>query len=156
MKTAPTPMGTASTHVLAEYLGCPAGPLDDPAFVEAAMRRAAEAAEATVVQVALHRFSPQGVSGVVVLEESHLSVHTWPEQGYAAVDFFTCGDCHPERGQAALAEALGAARVESMVIARGGPPAGPMMRVVRHRVDEEARATPEHGPAGPGAAPGGP
>ena len=56
------------------------------------MNAAATAARATIMESAFHRFEPQGVSGTVILAESHLSIHTWPEKGYAAMDFYTCGD----------------------------------------------------------------
>ncbi|RMH41726.1 MAG: adenosylmethionine decarboxylase, partial [Deltaproteobacteria bacterium] len=85
------PLDTRSRHVLAEYHGCDPAVLDDRGTIEPLMRRAAQAAGATVVGSMFHEFAPQGVSGVVVVEESHLSIHTWPEYGYAAVDFFTCG-----------------------------------------------------------------
>lgn len=79
-------------HILVELYGSPAGVLNDVIRVEACMVRAARAANATVINTAFHRFSPYGVSGVVVIHESHLSIHTWPEYGFSAVDLFTCGD----------------------------------------------------------------
>jgi S-adenosylmethionine decarboxylase len=126
-------IGTVSQHLLCEYWGCDAALLDDRTRLEQLLRRAADAAGATVVSVAFHTLSPQGVSGVVVLEESHFCIHTWPERGYAAADFFTCGECHPERGHWVLAEALGATRVELMEIGRGHGPGHPGIRVVRHQ-----------------------
>jgi S-adenosylmethionine decarboxylase len=78
--------------VLAEAFGCDRHVLDDVPQVQAIMVGAAEAAGAEVLEVSFHRFKPQGVSGVVVISESHLAVHTWPELGYAAIDVFTCGD----------------------------------------------------------------
>ncbi|HXL05088.1 MAG: S-adenosylmethionine decarboxylase proenzyme [Firmicutes bacterium] len=79
-------------HILIEAYDCDPKILDDIAVVEETMVNAALRAGAEVREVAFHKFSPQGVSGVVVISESHLSVHTWPEFGYAAVDVFTCGD----------------------------------------------------------------
>jgi len=79
-------------HVLAEMYGCDPGALDDIERVRDVMVDAAQKAGAEVREVAFHKFSPQGVSGVVVISESHLAVHTWPEYGYAAVDVFTCGE----------------------------------------------------------------
>ena len=125
-------MDTFGQHLLVEYHGCRVGALDDVSCIEAWMRQAAEAAGATVVTSTFHRFSPQGVSGVVVVEESHLSIHTWPEVGYAAVDFYTCGDCNPELAHAVLKQALGAARAEVMVVHRGAYPPGPSMHIQRH------------------------
>ncbi|NQV22147.1 MAG: adenosylmethionine decarboxylase [Rhodospirillales bacterium] len=84
----------AGTHVLLELWG--AENLADPEVAERALVRAAEAAGATVLHVHVHHFGPQsGVSGVAVLAESHISIHTWPERGFAALDIFMCGDCNP-------------------------------------------------------------
>ncbi|HEY6450350.1 MAG TPA: adenosylmethionine decarboxylase, partial [Candidatus Cybelea sp.] len=66
--------------------------LSDITGIAAMMNAAAKAAGATIMESAFHRFEPQGVSGTVILAESHLSIHTWPEMGYAAMDFYTCGD----------------------------------------------------------------
>ena len=84
----------AGTHLLIEMWG--AKHLDEPETIEAALREAAIAAGASILHAHTHRFSPYGgVSGVVVLAESHISIHTWPERDYAAIDIFMCGDCHP-------------------------------------------------------------
>ncbi|MBS1962031.1 MAG: polyamine aminopropyltransferase [Bdellovibrionales bacterium] len=72
--------------------GCDPATLDDPTAIERAMVEAAELAGATLVSSSFHHFSPYGVSGVVVIQESHLAIHTWPEYGHAAIDLFTCGD----------------------------------------------------------------
>ncbi len=85
-------MNALGRHILAEVHGCEARILNDIAMVEDIMVKAALHAGAEVREVAFHKFSPQGVSGVVVISESHLAIHTWPEHGYAAVDVFTCGD----------------------------------------------------------------
>ena len=77
-------------HVLMEFHDCEALLLDDSMYLEELMKAAAIASEATIVKSVFHQFSPQGVTGVVVIAESHLAIHTWPEHGYAAVDFFTC------------------------------------------------------------------
>lgn len=79
-------------HVLAEIYGCAFEILNDVKKVEEIMVNAALETGAEVREVVFHKFSPQGVSGVVVISESHLAIHTWPELGYAAVDVFTCGD----------------------------------------------------------------
>ena len=83
------------------------------------MHDAAVAAGATVVQTVVHAFSPHGVTGVVVVEESHLSIHTWPEANYAAMDFFTCGGCDPHAARDLVAAALGAYSVETLEVHRG-------------------------------------
>jgi S-adenosylmethionine decarboxylase len=79
-------------HVLAEIYDCSFEILNDVQRVEQIMVNAALESGAEVREVIFHKFSPQGVSGVVVISESHLAIHTWPELGYAAVDVFTCGD----------------------------------------------------------------
>lgn len=112
-------MNTAARHLLAEYRGCPGHRLDDPEQIERLMRAAAQAAGATVVDARFQRFAPQGVSGVLLLLESHLSIHTWPEAGYAAVDLYTCGRCDPEAAHRVLADGLGASRTETMLVDRG-------------------------------------
>lgn len=114
-------MKTLGRHLIAEYYGCEADFLDDP---EPLMRRMTEAARicgATVVNEASHRFSPCGVSGAVLIAESHLSIHTWPEQRYVAVDIFTCGGLDPRPGCDHLGEALGAASMRVQEILRGLP-----------------------------------
>jgi S-adenosylmethionine decarboxylase proenzyme len=80
------------THIICELSGCDPRRLTDVDAVAEMMVRAARRANATVVAQAFHRFEPYGVSGVVVIQESHLSIHTWPETGYAAMDFYTCGE----------------------------------------------------------------
>jgi S-adenosylmethionine decarboxylase proenzyme len=123
-------------HLLAEYHGCDREILNDREQVERLLRAAAEAARATVVGAVFHRFSPQGVSGVVVIEESHLSVHTWPEHGYAAVDFFTCGECTPEKAHEVIERGLRATRSETMLVNRGLLGAPRSMEVTRHESSE--------------------
>ena len=84
-------------HVLAEFYDCDPNILNNKDRIENNMVDAAIECGATVVQKCFHMFSPFGVSGVVIIAESHLSVHTWPELGYAAVDLFTCGNkCDPK------------------------------------------------------------
>ena len=102
-----------------ELYDCPHSLLDDPATVESALLACAAAIKATVVQSTFHKFTPQGVSGVVVIMESHIAIHTWPEYGYAAVDIFTCGDMDMEPGVDTVARCLGAQRREEKVYLRG-------------------------------------
>jgi S-adenosylmethionine decarboxylase len=80
------------THLLLELRDCNPKTLSNLEYVTEAMKNAALEAKATIVEVAFHEFSPFGISGMVVIAESHLAIHTWPEYGYAAVDVFTCGD----------------------------------------------------------------
>lgn len=116
-------------HLLAEYRGCDPDVLDDLDAITRALAEAARAAGATVLSSHLHRFTPRGVSGVLIIMESHLSIHTWPERGYAAVDFYTCGAGDPAKAHAALALALRAQTFETMLIERGIDPPAPSLRV---------------------------
>lgn len=79
-------------HIIVEYMGCEPSLMNDVSNIERDMVAAAQEAGATVINSTFHHFSPYGVSGVVVIQESHLAIHTWPEYGYAAVDLFTCGE----------------------------------------------------------------
>ena len=86
----------AGSHVLIDFWG--ASNLSEPDLIEATLREAAAACDATVLHVHVHQFlSNGGVSGVAVLAESHISIHTWPEIDFAAFDIFMCGNCAPER-----------------------------------------------------------
>ena len=85
-------MESLGRHILVEYFDCSSEVLNDVILIEKAMVKASEAAGATIINSTFHHFSPFGVSGVVVIEESHLAVHTWPEYKYAALDLFTCGE----------------------------------------------------------------
>lgn len=106
-------------HLLAEYWGCEPAMLDNVELVEHLLKRAAIDSGAHIVQSVFHRFSPQGVSGVVVIEESHLSVHTWPEARYAAVDFYTCGEVDPRLAHEILSAGFHARSGEMMMVHRG-------------------------------------
>ncbi len=113
-------MNALGRHILAELYGCNPEGLNDLKRVEKAMVSAAVKAGAEVREVAFHKFSPQGVSGVVVISESHLAIHTWPEYGYAAVDVFTCGDrVDPWIACEFINEALGARHVSANEVKRG-------------------------------------
>lgn len=95
----------AGMHLLIEMWG--AGNLDDPEFIEQALCDGASAAGATILHAHTHRFSPYGgVSGVVVLAESHISIHTWPERDYLALDIFMCGECDPHKSIPVLKQAF--------------------------------------------------
>ena len=79
-------------HVILELYGCDKELIDSETLVHEVLLEAAKIANATVISSTFHQFSPQGVSGMIIIEESHFSIHTWPEHGYAAIDMFTCGD----------------------------------------------------------------
>lgn len=85
-------MEALGRHILIEFYDCNREVLNDIHIIENSMKDAAINAGATIVKSVFHLFNPHGVSGVVVIAESHLAIHTWPEYGYAAVDLFTCGE----------------------------------------------------------------
>lgn len=107
-------------HILAELSDCDFARLADAARVEEACKQAALHSGATVLSVNCHRFSPVGVSILVFLAESHLSVHTWPEEGYAAVDVYTCGPAtRPDQAITFLARFLKANSFHLRCLTRG-------------------------------------
>lgn len=100
----------AGTHLLIDLWG--ASQLDDLAHVEAALTAAVQAAGATLLNIDLHHFQPEGgISGVAILAESHMSIHTWPERGFAAIDIFVCGACDAHAAIPVLREAFRPAQV---------------------------------------------
>ncbi len=106
--------------MMVEFYECEKDILDNLEGIEEAMIEAALASGATIVEKVFHRFSPWGVSGVIVIAESHLSIHTWPEYGYAAVDLFTCGDTvDPMKGFELLEERLGSQNMSVVEMKRG-------------------------------------
>ena len=95
----------AGMHLLLDLWGCTN--LDRPAFVSEALKKAASDCGATILHSHAHVFSPYGgVTGVVVLAESHITIHTWPERGFAAIDVFMCGGCDPRGAIAAIKAAF--------------------------------------------------
>jgi len=99
----------AGVHLIVDLHG--AERLNDIEHIEATLRRCVEAARATLLHIHLHHFQPSGVSGVAVLAESHISIHTWPEAGYAALDVFMCGKANPDACVPVLREAFKAKKV---------------------------------------------
>ena len=85
-------MDSLGRHILVEFYGCDVTLLNKASAVKEMLEDAARAARCTIVDSFVHQFSPYGVSGVVVIAESHLTIHTWPEYNYAAIDIFTCGE----------------------------------------------------------------
>ena len=113
-------MNALGKHLLLELKDCNKDVLNDLSFLKNTMLTAAIESGATVLGESFHPFSPHGVSGVVVIAESHLSIHTWPEYNYAAADIFTCGDSvQPERAAEILIEQLGAKNHSVVEIQRG-------------------------------------
>ncbi len=85
-------MDALGKHVIAELYGCNSEIINNQELIEDIMLEAVELSGATIVKPVFHKFSPHGVSGMVVVSESHFAIHTWPEYGYCALDIFTCGD----------------------------------------------------------------
>jgi S-adenosylmethionine decarboxylase len=113
--------------------------LDDIKRIESLLNEAAKAAETNVVASVFRPFIPQGVSGVVVIEESHLSIHTWPEFGYASVDFFTCGSGMPEAAHRVLKKGLKAKHCELMMVDRGLSSSGKAMKTRYYRTEKPSQ-----------------
>lgn len=115
------------SHVLVEMYGCDKSSLEATRSVGTAMIEAARESKATIVTDSFHEFEPYGVSGAVIIQESHYTIHTWPEHGYAAVDLFYCGgkiDVH--RALDTLTERFQPERLKFLVVRRG------LMSEVRH------------------------
>jgi S-adenosylmethionine decarboxylase len=107
-------------HMLLELFDCDPDAINSLDIVKTAMVEAAKRAQATIVDVVFHEFNPFGISGVVVIAESHLAIHTWPEYRYAAVDVFSCGETlQPQVAVEHLVEQLGAARTSVVELQRG-------------------------------------
>jgi S-adenosylmethionine decarboxylase len=108
----------AGNHIIIDLWG--AERLDDMALMEETMRRVVTEIKATLLHIHLHHFEPNGgISGVAVLAESHISVHSWPEKGFAAFDVFSCGDSEPEKSVSILRQAFRAQSVNVTKLKRG-------------------------------------
>ena len=108
------------THCILELCGCSAQRLNDDAFIKDALAEASKQGMSTLLKIASHKFDPQGVTAFAILAESHISIHTWPENGYAAVDVFTCGDtAQPRLACEYLVKALDAQTYTLKEVPRG-------------------------------------
>ncbi len=113
-------MNALGRHLLIELFDCDPDAISNLETVKGALVEAARRAQATIVDVVFHEFNPFGISGVVVIAESHLSIHTWPEYRYAAVDIFSCGDVlQPEIAASYLVEQFAAERTSIVEMQRG-------------------------------------
>ena len=108
-------------HFLLELYDCDAAVLNDVERIEGVVRKAVKKMGATLIGVASNQYSPHGVTCMALLAESHLSVHTWPEYGYAAIDIFGCGETTPELAVDALEEVFEPARTRCLKLRRGFP-----------------------------------
>ncbi|WP_221774716.1 adenosylmethionine decarboxylase [Pelagicoccus albus] len=116
----PAPPRELGTHILVELNDCPEKLLVEKSALQEALVESANQAGATVVKPVFHQFSPHGLSGVVVIAESHIAVHTWPEYNYAAIDIFTCGDPDvAHRIQSEIEARFAPARSSVRVLSRG-------------------------------------
>ncbi len=107
-------------HYLVEFIDCPADKLCYVADIERCLLEAARLSGATILESFFHQFEPQGVTGVIFIAESHFSIHTWPESGYAAFDVLTCGHSMiPSKAIEYLKQELQPLRVEERVFTRG-------------------------------------
>ena len=125
-------MNALGTHLLLELRQCDKDLLDDMNHIKEVMLGAAVEAGATIVGQSFHKFDPRGVTGIIAIAESHLCIHTWPEYGYAAADFYTCGDCKPIEAHRHLMQQLGAEGAEIMTLARGRRGPGPLIQLMSH------------------------
>ena len=111
-----------SKHLLLELYRCDCEKLNDESFLRCTLNRAAKLANATVLNLISNKFEPQGVTAIALLAESHISIHTWPESNYSAVDIFTCGQkMMPELASQYLIESLMAKEHSLRVIERNPP-----------------------------------
>ena len=111
-----------SKHLLLELYRCDSEKLNDESFLRCILNRAAKLANAKVLNLISHKFSPQGVTAIALLAESHISIHTWPESNYSAVDIFTCGkNMTPELASQYLIESL-MAKEHSLRVNERNPP----------------------------------
>lgn len=113
-------MEALGRQILVEFYDCDSDKINDVSFVESAFLEATRKSKATIISHNFHKFSPHGISGVVVIAESHVTIHSWPEYNYAAVDIFTCGDTiDPWIIQEYLKEAFESKNISSMEMKRG-------------------------------------
>ena len=111
-----------SKHLLLELYKCDSEKLNDESFLRCALQRATKLANATVLNLISHKFEPQGVTAIALLAESHISIHTWPESNYSAVDIFTCGqNMLPELASQYLIDVLNAEEHSLRVLERNPP-----------------------------------
>ena len=106
-------------HIIMDFFQCDSAKLDDMEFVEETLIQAATKAGARILGKQFHRFSPHGVTGILSLQESHLSIHTWPEHEFAAADFFSCGHIKAEKAYKILSRSFAASEPKIKKISRG-------------------------------------
>ena len=133
-------MQALGRHLLLELNGCNPKLLNDVKRVEEILVAGAKIAKATIVGTHFHQFSPHGISGIVVIAESHVAIHTWPEHGYAAVDIFTCGETlQPEVAAQFLVEKFQARNPSLFEMKRGLIPDAKPAKVATVKVTKVAK-----------------
>jgi S-adenosylmethionine decarboxylase len=121
-------------HLIVEYSDCDRAILSNVELLETHLKESVRKSGATIVRSVFHEYNPQGVSGVVVIAESHISIHTWPEYGYAAVDFFTCGQSvDPYKAHEYMKEALQSRNAQVQELRRGIP--SEIDEIIKHKYD---------------------
>jgi S-adenosylmethionine decarboxylase len=110
---------TVGAHVLADFWGCQFEKLDDAELLMNSLKQAAKSAKMTILGEESYKFTPQGFTGLLLLSESHISIHTYPERGYAAIDVYTCGGGMTQKAIDFLKEVLQPAHVQQMLVQRG-------------------------------------
>ena len=116
-------MEQQGSHIILDLHDCNTDKLNDADYIKDVLEKAAIEAKATILQTIIHRYQPQGVTGVCLVSESHLSIHTWPEYGFAAVDIFMCGkEGFPEKAREYIRTALEGKEGYVMAVPRGGNP----------------------------------
>ena len=112
---------TVGAHVLADFWGCRPEKLDDARLLTQTLRQSARMAKMTILGEEVHKFRPQGVTAMLLLAESHISIHTYPEKGYAAIDVFTCGGGLTQQAIEHLKQVLEPRHVKEVTVQRGVP-----------------------------------
>jgi len=108
------------THLILDYYGCSFEDLNDVDKLTGILEESVTKSGATLIKTVLHKFEPQGISGVLILAESHIAVHTWPEHGYAAFEIFMCGDvAEPGEAHRYIADMLQPRSVDVKIVVRG-------------------------------------
>ncbi|WP_416309588.1 adenosylmethionine decarboxylase [Spirulina sp. 06S082] len=114
-------MKKVGTHLVVDAWEAPGKYLNDPDRIRRALLEAIDSGEATLIDLCVHQFSPHGVTATATLAESHIAIHTWPEYGYFAADFFFCGSGKPKQAMKVLQTILQAQKIEMREIDRGFP-----------------------------------
>ena len=109
-------------HILFDLEECPYDLLDDERFVRNSLFHASIASNSEILKIDFHKFYPQGVTGYALLADSHLSIHTWPERDYAALDIFMCGDTEPHKAIPVFKQAFETDKIETTEHLRGKTP----------------------------------